>query len=539
MRIPTFEESAEIQKVKGEAQLFLKSSDLIADLSGVAKAIKSTSETGSAYSFEQEKLQNIPKVSASEGKETQDVKPLLTKPSIDGNALANVTTNNTDNTDNIDETPVDISNNAEEKSVDLVQNKAINAGVTNTIDSKTTSQPDAGLAVNKVDDNAVKASSQIVGDVEKAAKTQIQQAREQDDLMSERINIDVNQKASILKSEDEIQATAVTKSMTSQNMTSQSMAKKNANDEVLLENELISDEERLTTEQNENVKAEKGILKSADKLISVNSNAQQSFTQPVVKDKVQHSGTDSLGEATAESLDKEVNLKSSESQLSTKIAENPVEQSKEVVGDSKELNPKGMAKTNTDFAFNTNSSDATNRATLATHDRVEHQTIDTINPMSSTEVAQSQKTNTQLHNETISIFRKDFSEAVKDKVMLMISQKLQQFDITLDPPELGNIHVKVNLQGEQATVNFIVQNQQAKEALDQNMQKLRDMLANQGVDVGDANVEQQSQQSNSNEKGDDTNHRSVTNTAEASDVLEHTVSARMIESSTRGIDYYA
>jgi flagellar hook-length control protein FliK len=209
------------------------------------------------------------------------------------------------------------------------------------------------------------------------------------------------------------------------------------------------------------------------------------------------------------------------------------------VGDSKELNPKGMAKTNTDFAFNTNSSDATNRATLATHDRVEHQTIDTINPMSSTEVAQSQKTNTQLHNETISIFRKDFSEAVKDKVMLMISQKLQQFDITLDPPELGNIHVKVNLQGEQATVNFIVQNQQAKEALDQNMQKLRDMLANQGVDVGDANVEQQSQQSNSNEKGDDTNHRSVTNTAEASDVLEHTLSARMIESSTRGIDYYA
>ena len=70
------------------------------------------------------------------------------------------------------------------------------------------------------------------------------------------------------------------------------------------------------------------------------------------------------------------------------------------------------------------------------------------------------------------IFRKDFSEAVKDKVMLVISQKLQQFDISLDPPELGNMQVRVNLQGEQATVNFVVQNQQAKDALEQNMQKL-------------------------------------------------------------------
>jgi len=148
-----------------------------------------------------------------------------------------------------------------------------------------------------------------------------------------------------------------------------------------------------------------------------------------------------------------------------------------------------------------------------------------------------------LHQETISIFRKDFSDAVKDKVMLMISQKLQQFDISLDPPEFGNMQVRVNLQGEQATVNFVVQNQQAKEAFEQNMHKLKELLAEQGVDVGDANVEQQSQQSdnetNNEENEGDAHHNSTTNTADASDVIEHNLSARMINSSTTAVDYYA
>ncbi|HCM46317.1 MAG TPA: flagellar hook-length control protein FliK, partial [Colwellia sp.] len=91
-------------------------------------------------------------------------------------------------------------------------------------------------------------------------------------------------------------------------------------------------------------------------------------------------------------------------------------------------------------------------------------------------------------------------DAVKDKVMMTINQKLQRFDITLDPPEFGNMQVRVNLQGEQASVNFIVQNQQAKDVLEQNMHKLRDMLSEQGVDVGDANVEQQNQQQNNDKQ---------------------------------------
>ncbi len=155
------------------------------------------------------------------------------------------------------------------------------------------------------------------------------------------------------------------------------------------------------------------------------------------------------------------------------------------------------------------------------------------------DVAHIQKNNVALQQETISIFRKDFANAVKDKVMLVISQKLQQFDISLDPPEFGNMQVRVNLQAEQASVNFVVQNQQAKDALEQNMHKLRDMLSEQGVDVGGANVEQQNSQGSDEEKNlageGNARGRLAQDDVEAS---EHVLSAGLFNSSATGVDYF-
>mgnify|MGYP000642049157 CR=1 FL=1 len=149
------------------------------------------------------------------------------------------------------------------------------------------------------------------------------------------------------------------------------------------------------------------------------------------------------------------------------------------------------------------------------------------------------KTNAAALNETISIFRKDFTEAVKDKVMVMISQKLQQLDIRLDPPELGNVHVRVNLQNEQAVVNFMVQNQQAKEAFEENLNKLKDMLAEHGVDVGDANVEQQSQQSAESETDSHFNGQGQNSNDNELESAETVLSANLFKTSSSSVDYYA
>ncbi|REL34860.1 flagellar hook-length control protein FliK [Thalassotalea euphylliae] len=140
----------------------------------------------------------------------------------------------------------------------------------------------------------------------------------------------------------------------------------------------------------------------------------------------------------------------------------------------------------------------------------------------------------QLQTETINIYRRDFANALKDKVMVMVNQKLQQVDIQLDPPELGNVHVRVNLQGDQAAVNFTVQNLQAKDALEQHMDKLRDMLQESGVDVGDANVAQQ-QQGNGQEQG--RFGRGTSGNEELSTAPENI--AQLVKGSATGIDFYA
>jgi len=163
----------------------------------------------------------------------------------------------------------------------------------------------------------------------------------------------------------------------------------------------------------------------------------------------------------------------------------------------------------------------------------------TVNQLTTNTVS-TQKSFATMQTETIAIYRKDFADAVKDKVMVMINQKIQQVEIQLDPPEMGNIHVRVNLQNEQAAVQFVVQNQQAREALEQNMGKLRDMLAESGVDVGEANIEQREAKEQDGD-GFDSQSNKGQNAQSAEDSFSENDNAivNVLKASSTGIDYYA
>jgi len=163
----------------------------------------------------------------------------------------------------------------------------------------------------------------------------------------------------------------------------------------------------------------------------------------------------------------------------------------------------------------------------------------TVNQLTTNTVS-TQKSFATMQTETIAIYRKDFADAVKDKVMVMINQKIQQVEIQLDPPEMGNIHVRVNLQNEQAAVQFVVQNQQAKEALEQNMGKLRDMLAESGVDVGEANIEQrEAKEQNGNGFDSQSNHGQHAKSADDNFSENDNTMVNVLKASSTGIDYYA
>ena len=75
---------------------------------------------------------------------------------------------------------------------------------------------------------------------------------------------------------------------------------------------------------------------------------------------------------------------------------------------------------------------------------------------------------------------------------MMMSKNLKNVDIRLDPPELGRLQIRLNVGGDGATVHFTVANQQARDVIEQSMPRLREMLAQQGVQLGDSSVQQQS-----------------------------------------------
>ncbi len=81
------------------------------------------------------------------------------------------------------------------------------------------------------------------------------------------------------------------------------------------------------------------------------------------------------------------------------------------------------------------------------------------------------------------------------KVNLMLADKLQQAEIQLDPLGLGKMKIQIQIGADsQANVHFVVQHGQTREMLEQAMPRLRDMLAGQGIQLGQTIVQQQSQQ---------------------------------------------
>jgi flagellar hook-length control protein FliK len=85
-----------------------------------------------------------------------------------------------------------------------------------------------------------------------------------------------------------------------------------------------------------------------------------------------------------------------------------------------------------------------------------------------------------------------WGEAVVDRVMLLSSQNLKSAEIQLDPAELGRLEVRISVNQEQTQVTFASANAGVREALEGQMHRLREMFAQQGMNLLDVNVSDQS-----------------------------------------------
>lgn len=98
---------------------------------------------------------------------------------------------------------------------------------------------------------------------------------------------------------------------------------------------------------------------------------------------------------------------------------------------------------------------------------------------------------------TVKFGSQTWPNAVAERSANLVLQNVQSAQLQLDPPELGPLTVKIQVQHDQAAVSFVATNPAVKEALDNTMVRLRELLEEQGMQLVDASVSDQSQQGDS------------------------------------------
>ncbi|MGF6593354.1 flagellar hook-length control protein FliK [Pseudomonas sp. 2835] len=96
-------------------------------------------------------------------------------------------------------------------------------------------------------------------------------------------------------------------------------------------------------------------------------------------------------------------------------------------------------------------------------------------------------------NQPLAMNQGGWTEGLVNRVMYLSSQNLKSADIKLEPAELGRLDIRVNLAPEQqAQVTFVSGHAGVREALENQVHRLKEMFAQQGLGQPDVNVADQS-----------------------------------------------
>ncbi len=144
--------------------------------------------------------------------------------------------------------------------------------------------------------------------------------------------------------------------------------------------------------------------------------------------------------------------------------------------------------------------------------------------------------------QALNIIKSDAAKMLQERVSSMLSINNKVAEIRLDPPEMGSMQIRIRSDAEQAQINFVVQNQQAKEALEQSLPRLREMLAQQGIDLGESTISYGEPGGQGAEQNDDNDSRRLADNELTTDENDEQINTQMPSSrqqTSSSIDYYA
>ncbi|MFK7864433.1 MAG: flagellar hook-length control protein FliK [Pseudohongiellaceae bacterium] len=129
-----------------------------------------------------------------------------------------------------------------------------------------------------------------------------------------------------------------------------------------------------------------------------------------------------------------------------------------------------------------------------------------------------------------------WGENLGSRLSLLLAKNLDSAQIQLDPPELGPLGVKIQINQDQVSLQFTSAHSAVREALEQSSQKLQQMLEEEGLDLVDVDV---SDERRSNDEGSRKNleiHDSPADKNGSSDTLTDETDSLLTQSQIISVD---
>ncbi len=136
---------------------------------------------------------------------------------------------------------------------------------------------------------------------------------------------------------------------------------------------------------------------------------------------------------------------------------------------------------------------------------------------------------------SITFGQSGWANMVAERSAMMAAQSIEFAELRLDPPELGPLQVRVSVNQDQATVSFIAPNAQVKDALDQSLVRLKEMLEEQGLDLVNVDVSDQASQ----DADADGESQTAQSNEELAEEEEQVVTQSVEINAGYGVDHYA
>ncbi|OLK08998.1 flagellar hook-length control protein FliK [Xanthomonas oryzae] len=95
----------------------------------------------------------------------------------------------------------------------------------------------------------------------------------------------------------------------------------------------------------------------------------------------------------------------------------------------------------------------------------------------------------------------NFDDAIGARMSWLADQKIGHAHIKVTPNEMGPVEVRLHLDGDKVNASFTAANADTRQALEQSLPRLREMLGQNGFQLGQADVGQQHQHPSGNRNG--------------------------------------